>query len=683
MLDKIFTFFILIAVLVPFGNPGRAFSAEACGDTMLMFVGEDLEVLSIASRREESAGQAPAVADVITRERLDINGAFTLAQALDRTPGFFMAQKEWGTQPYLRGLPDSVLFLYDTVPMLSDTTKSVHPLDEELSLASVKRIEIIRGPGSVLWGADAFAGIVNVVPLTGKDFNGISSGVWAGGPDEPRGFHINAGHDAGEWDGFLSISGREMAPDDRTSGLARFWGDNTGIPVSPDERYGRLHPDRPQYLEITGNASIRDWLTVSGRFSDYSRPYIISDPEESRVWEESRDTPVNYIKLEGRRDINPDSAVRYAGYYSTIDSAYEVIDIEFSPTEQTAYGELLYDRNFMAGRGLFTGGVSFRRKQIEDAPIWDSYLPDFLGPDNQSFLPGITEKDYDTELWSFFGQYTHKLGPVDLCLGLRQDEHDTYHDRLSYHAGIVWNAADDWTVKTIYGTAYRTPFARQLLEEEEPELEKVTTLNTTLAWTPMDEAELSIGGFLNRIDDHIMEDPYAGLSNRNHQTIKGFEASGRIKPVESLELGMNLTMLDNHGPDETYRYNDYSFVRPDGTVVDHYVDLNYPFDTGPKSLFNATAQWEPIKDFILFSRLRYFGSQELIYPRNDEKVDLSGQWLLDFSATAQNIMGCGFDLQCRIWNVTDRSYEVPGTYSVIDGDPFTVHVMLKKIWDWQ
>lgn len=93
-------------------------------DTLLMFVGEDLDVLTIASRREEGARQAPAVARVITRETLEEMGVRTLSQALETAPGFHMAQKEWGTQPYLRGIPDSVLFLYDTVPLGSDVSKS-------------------------------------------------------------------------------------------------------------------------------------------------------------------------------------------------------------------------------------------------------------------------------------------------------------------------------------------------------------------------------------------------------------------------------------------------------------------------------------------------------------------------------------------------------------------------------
>jgi outer membrane receptor for ferrienterochelin and colicin len=127
----------VIALLLFFPAEPRAENEEPAGqnDTLLMFVGEDLEVLSIASRRRQSAWQAPAVVHVMTREEIHERGIQTLSDALAMEPGFYMAKKEWGTRPYLRGIPDSVLFLYDTVPTGSDTSKSLHSLDHELSLA--------------------------------------------------------------------------------------------------------------------------------------------------------------------------------------------------------------------------------------------------------------------------------------------------------------------------------------------------------------------------------------------------------------------------------------------------------------------------------------------------------------------------------------------------------------------
>jgi outer membrane cobalamin receptor len=104
----------------------------------------------------------------------------------------------------------------------------------------------------------------------------------------------------------------------------------------------------------------------------------------------------------------------------------------------------------------------------------------------------------------------------------------------------------------LYGTAYRTPFASQLLEEEEAELEKIKTLNIQIAWDISKRAGLSLCGFVSRIDNHIMEDPYAGLSQSNNQDIKGVEIEGYLSPHSSLDFSANLTLIDNNGPDETY-----------------------------------------------------------------------------------------------------------------------------------
>jgi outer membrane receptor protein involved in Fe transport len=415
-------------------------------DTMLMFVGEDLDALSIASRRQESAWQAPAVAQIITREELEERGVRTLSDALTMIPGFYMAKREWGTQPYLRGIPDSVLFLYDTIPMTSDITKSVHPMDHELSLAPVKRIEIIRGPGSVLWGPDAFAGIVNIVPMTGKDLEGVEAGLLYGAQKEEEGFFFNIGHDAGLWDTFLSVSGLRRQEDDKLYNLVRFWGDGK-TPVSPLERYGEGELDRARYFEITGNFSFRDWMTISGRISDYKRPYTISGPETEIRWPEARSAPFSFLKLEAKKELNRSSLLRFTGFYNYLNIESEVIDRDLEQNEHTYYGEIIYDKSFMAGQSILTGGLSYRKKRINNAPIWESYLPDYLGPENEYFLPIIAEEDYNTRLWSVFAQYTQKFGDVDCWLGLRNDRHDEYKDHLSYNAGLSWSPSPTWILK--------------------------------------------------------------------------------------------------------------------------------------------------------------------------------------------------------------------------------------------
>ncbi len=653
---------------------------EAAGrnDTLLMFVGEELDVLSIASRRQESAWQAPAVARVITREEIRERGIRTASQALEMEPGFYLAKKEWGSQPYLRGIPDSVLFLYDTVPMGSDVSKSLHPLDQELSLAPIKRIEILRGPGSVLWGPDAFAGIVNVVPLTGKDLDGAEAGLLYGTPGRRGSFYANAGHDAGLWDAFFSVSGRQDAGN-ADYNVVRFWGDGREA-VPPEERYARQRTADSRALEVSGRLNYRDWFTFSGLVSDYKRPYTLSRTAGDFIWGESRSAPFGFLKLEAKRNLDRSSALRFTGSYSWLNPEYEIIDRTLKQKERTAYGELIYDRSFLSGRGLFTGGLSYRNKAITDAPIWDGYLPGYLGPDNRNLLPGITTKDYNAALWSLFGQYSHKVGSVDLWMGLRSDVHDEYSNRLSYNVGAVWAPEPEWRMKLLYGVAYRTPFARQLLEEGRPDSEEIQTINLQVAWKPSPEAGLSLCGFISRIDKHILEDPYAGLSLPNRQNIRGVELEGRFSPVRSLEIAANVTLVDNDGPNETYHWNDFNFVRPDGTVVKHFTDLVYPYDRGPGTLANLMTTWRPLERLSTFLRLGYFSSRNLIFPRSTEIRSVPGVWLLDAATTVRDVGLPGLDLEASVRNLLDRDYETPGTYSLIKGDPATLWVGLRMRW---
>ena len=106
----------------------------------------------------------------------------------------------------------------------------------------------------------------------------------------------------------------------------------------------------------------------------------------------------------------------YYGAYSD----FKDIDLQLDQVqEDTLYGELVYDRSFFTGRGLFTAGASYRRKDIDNAPDWDFFLPDFLGPDNEVFAPKPDTDDYTTNLGSLFGQYRQKIANFDLWAGLR------------------------------------------------------------------------------------------------------------------------------------------------------------------------------------------------------------------------------------------------------------------------
>ncbi|MBN2420121.1 MAG: TonB-dependent receptor, partial [Deltaproteobacteria bacterium] len=281
---------------------------------------------------------------------------------------------------------------------------------------------------------------------------------------------------------------------------------------------------------------------------------------------------------------------------------------------------------------------------------------------------------YETRLWSLFGQYTQKVGDLDLLLGLRQDNHDEYRDHLSYNAGVVWTPHSQWILKTLYGTAYRTPFARQLLGDGNPELEKIKTLNLQVLWKPSERAGLSLCGFSSKIHNHIMEDPYAGLSMPNEQRIYGMEFESHLSIGRDLDLAANLTLQNNSGPDETYRYEKYKIPEP------QYEYLHYPYDAGPGRLFSLSGLWRAQDNMVFSAVLKYASSTCLAYPRGENSVSLPGRWLLDIGFQKRDFIIQGIELGVSLRNVTNKHYKVPGTYGLFDGEPFTAQVMLSMPW---
>ena len=108
--------------------------------------------------------------------------------------------------------------------------------------------------------------------------------------------------------------------------------------------------------------------------------------------------------------------------------------------------------------------------------------------------------------------------------------------------------------------------------------------------------------------------------------------------------------------------------------------LNYPYDAGPETVFNLAGTWRPFEKATLYGRVNYFSSRDLIYPRSGTFVSVPGVWLADICATIRDIAGTGLELELSIRNLMGRDYKTPGTYDLIDGDPATISVTLRRRW---
>ncbi|MCP4116865.1 MAG: TonB-dependent receptor plug domain-containing protein [Desulfobacteraceae bacterium] len=677
---------LLMVLILLSGSPLLAF------DTMLMFVGEDLEVLSLASRREEAAWKAPAIAEVVTREKIENAGDATIADILGKSTGFYVNESERESVPYLRGIPDSVLFLYDTVPIGSAANKSYHNIDNEIFLAPIKRIEIVRGAGSVLWGPDAFAGVVNAVPLTGKDFQGVESGIGMASLDEARSAFIKYGVDKGRWDSFVSVSAKAAQEDEGSFNVVRFWNDG-GDPSPLEERFGNDTPGDSKYYELYSSMSFDDWFTLSARVSGNNKIYTVSDWSGDLVWKEERSNPTQIIKLEASRSTGVDSGIRFTGYYTNNEVNLDIIGKAFDQSERSFYGELIYDRSMFAGDGLLTAGASWRKTTFKDIVVWNDFLPDLLDKENIDLLPQTQTEDYENNLGSVFGQYRHKFTNFELWAGVRSDAHDRFEDKVSYSLGAAWNLFPDLIFKAIHGTAYRTPFTRQLAYDDVySHLERIESTNFQIAWKPEEKGKVALTLFRNGIDNHVLEerDLGVGFSTPNSQTILGAELEWDFRITENLSVSGNITALDNSGPDETYTYGRYYIKDPSTGAfkLESFKTENYDYNVGVDTMVNLALNWNLTPNITFVPELRYFSEAQLHY-LHENKADIhapvkkitmecSDVWLMDMHLKINDVFP--FCVDFFVENLFNEHYETPGLNSLKEGKSFNAGVLVRMKW---
>ena len=139
-------------------------------------------VITTASKSREKQSDAPAIVEVLTRDELTRFGGTTLLDVLTRVPGlaavsgYFTDRSMIGFRGDALQGPTSrhVLLLINGRPVREVQEGGIKTsLLEAFPIDAIERIEVVKGPGSVLYGSEAFAGVINVITTT-PERNGMS-----------------------------------------------------------------------------------------------------------------------------------------------------------------------------------------------------------------------------------------------------------------------------------------------------------------------------------------------------------------------------------------------------------------------------------------------------------------------------------------------------------------------------
>jgi iron complex outermembrane receptor protein len=186
--DKVFMTAVRLLVFAPI-ILGTAFAQRVGAPT------DDLDKLSVdelftlqvtsVGRKAQQLSKAPAAVFVLTAEDIKRSGATCIPEALQWVPGltvFHLDGRSWGVSARGSGriYANEILVMIDGRSLYTPLFSGVIWDAIDVPLDSIERIEVVRGPGAVMWGANAVNGVINIITKRAQDTKGIMLGAATG-----------------------------------------------------------------------------------------------------------------------------------------------------------------------------------------------------------------------------------------------------------------------------------------------------------------------------------------------------------------------------------------------------------------------------------------------------------------------------------------------------------------------
>jgi iron complex outermembrane recepter protein len=166
---------------------GAVFAQTATGPDVSQMSLEDLMNVQVTSvsKKEQKLSETPAAIYVIDQAEIRRSGAINIPDLLRQVPGVNVAQMDGGHWVIsIRGFSDlygnKVLVLIDGRSTYRTTFSGVRWDEMDMVLEDIERIEVIRGPGGTVWGANAMNGVINIITKSAQDTRGGLAAASAG-----------------------------------------------------------------------------------------------------------------------------------------------------------------------------------------------------------------------------------------------------------------------------------------------------------------------------------------------------------------------------------------------------------------------------------------------------------------------------------------------------------------------
>jgi len=516
----------------------------------------DKSFVSIATGSRQLVKKAPSAATVITAEEIASMGARTLSEALEAVPGLHvsrnMLQTNYAPTYGMRGILTSssphVLMMVNGIPRTSVYLGNPDELAVELPVDNIARIEVIRGPGSAVYGADAFAGTINIITKTAHDVDGTAVAVRAGSFNSwDTWFQHGSKHGELDVAAYLKIGGTDgQRREIRSDMIGRSGPVNIG------------HDDIDGQLDIGyGNFRWRAGYTLRDNMGTYAGIAGALDPV-GKVRSERLSTDLSWADENFARDLSLNLQAAYMQLANEVTTPLVIIpggvipgfpngmigdpdkwerQARFSAT--SVYSGFA-DHRIRFGLGHDEMEIYKTRETKNFTQIGGLFpLPMYSASGDNLFLAPHKRKQnyaYLQDEWSFARTWT-------LTGGVRYDSFSDFGNTTNPRLALVWEARPDLTAKLMYGTAFRAPsFVEQYATGNPVALgnpsvmpEKITTLEAAVNWQASHTLQTSLSVFRHEISDIISQTGNT-YQNTGKQTGSGGELEIAWDASSSLRL---------------------------------------------------------------------------------------------------------------------------------------------------
>ncbi len=653
-------------------------------DEFLFLIAE--HTVSIASKNSENAHHAPSVITVITDKEIENMGFRTLSDILRIVPGFDILKDSTIGHVLMdaRGVREA-----DRKIKIHIDGHSINaPYDGETSflldkypLVNVKRIEIIRGPGSALYGANAFLAVINIISKDAADIDGVKLSAGIGSFDSQE-YSILFGKDLYGVD----VSG--FADFTNTNGLSEVIKADrlTGSPftVTPSDT-----DDSRNELDLFLKLVYKN-LKLVGKYMNKDQDVFIGAVDVKAEDGEYRFNNT-MADLSYEFDLGDKITVKPRAYYDqyyfnffpeifppgfTIDADTDGDgDIEVFADglkadavvrNRRVGGEIQLDYK-LSDKNLFVVGFNYEWENQDNV----TYHTNFHPITNASFdgqmvdmtnTANLLEDDVLRQIWAIYLQdkwdVTDNLG---ITVGVRHDHYSDFEGTTNPRLGIVWDFMDDATLKILYGQAFHAPSFKDLYATNNPvtagnpnmKPETIRTYEVALEYDINDNMSANVNYFFNVIRDEIgFRDFRTGVDSGAGTFILDNLGGSNIQGVE-FEFRADL----NKYWKGAYAFANYTYQDAEAK--------GDPLPDVPKHKGNIGVNFELTK--YVNANLHSFISGDRIRAETDTRDDSPGYALVNLTMTIKEFFK-DMKIKASMFNLLDKDYNDPAPLGGITHD---------------